>query len=355
MTNSQSLIQQAQKGNIQAIATLLRSKLQPKGITVKVASKNNYVSVMLEASNTPPQQPLVQFIKQVFTKLNVTVWQTVKVYGRKIGEDCPDWSEDFQIIDKPIQSPELLAKQGDITAIALLLNQQLKSRNIVAKINIKNDCLQALLESIETPDQQQMVSLLKTEILKLEIPSVTRLKLYGKQADEDFPDWHIEVNFIVEESTETTSSWSSTEIDGIALSNQLCTVLQDTCYNQLGHRFALEEDDDQTITEMVETFIDELESDLKSDLAQVPIQVARLINSFGLQLSLKQTQDLVFEVETTKFTGTKFAIKEVEKATQKFLQIDFPEDDDQLNAFLEEQFRKLQLNFLDIPQCLAKQ
>lgn len=333
MTNSQSLIQQAQKGNIQAIATLLRSKLQPKGITVKVASKNNYVSVMLEASNTPPQQPLVQFIKQVFTKLNVTVWQTVKVYGRKIGEDCPDWSEDFQIIDKPIQSPELLAKQGDITAIALLLNQQLKSRNIVAKINIKNDCLQALLESIELPDQQQMVSLLKTEILKLEIPSVTRLKLYGKQADEDFPDWHVEISLIVEESIETKSLSSSTQIDGTALSNQIYIVLQEACSNQLYHRISLEEDEDQTIHEMIEAFIDGLESDLKSDLAQFSIQVYRIINYFDLHLSLNQIQDLVSEIEITKFTGVKSAIRELEKASQKLFQIDFPKDDDQTAFF----------------------
>lgn len=50
MVSVQTLIQQAQTGNPQAVAALLNNKLKTKGITVKVATKNNCCSIMIEAA-----------------------------------------------------------------------------------------------------------------------------------------------------------------------------------------------------------------------------------------------------------------------------------------------------------------
>ena len=225
-------VQQAAKnGNPQAIAILLNRQLQPKGIAAKVSTKNSSFSIILEAIKTPPQVQLVNFIRQLFSSLQIDAWQTVKVYARKTGEDFPDWHEEFVVEKKLVLSIEDLAKQGNVKAISKLLSQYLP-KEIATKFSIKDDCLQVMLEAPETPNQKQMELLLKTEILKLEIQSVKKLRVYGKQSGEDFPDWYSDINLvvmeeIVNEPLAVEEKSSIEEIDGIALSNELYKVLEE--------------------------------------------------------------------------------------------------------------------------------
>lgn len=50
-------------------------------------------------------------------------------------------------------NPVELAKQGDVRAIALLINRSLQSKGIVARSVLKDGCLQIMLEATQTPDQ----------------------------------------------------------------------------------------------------------------------------------------------------------------------------------------------------------
>lgn len=45
-----------------------------------------------------------------------------------------------------------LAKQGDPKAIAALINRQLQPKGITAKVALKDNCLQTMLESAQVPD-----------------------------------------------------------------------------------------------------------------------------------------------------------------------------------------------------------
>ncbi len=47
-----------------------------------------------------------------------------------------------------------LAKQGDAQAIASVINYLLKPKNITAKVVLKNNCLQVMLESVQVPEQE---------------------------------------------------------------------------------------------------------------------------------------------------------------------------------------------------------
>ena len=135
-----SILEKAKRGEPQAIATLLNRNLQAKGITAKTSVKNGCFWIMLEAAKTPPQKQLVEFIRQAFTKLEVDTYATVKIYGKCLNEEIPDWHEDFTIAPKVSLSLEQMAKQGDVQAITTLIKQWLNGSGVAAKASRKNDC-----------------------------------------------------------------------------------------------------------------------------------------------------------------------------------------------------------------------
>jgi uncharacterized protein (DUF697 family) len=82
-----------------------------------------------------------------------------------------------------------LAKQGDAKAIATLMNRKLQPNGITAKASMKNDCLQIMLESAQVPPQETLVALIRKSVPTLGAESIKRVKVYGKQTKEEFPDW----------------------------------------------------------------------------------------------------------------------------------------------------------------------
>jgi TM2 domain-containing membrane protein YozV len=89
-----------------------------------------------------------------------------------------------------------LAKQGDIRAIAALINQPLKPKGITAKVALKNGCLQIMLESAQAPNQSSLAAFIRKGVVSLEIPSIERVRIYGKQLGEEFPAWNQEFELI---------------------------------------------------------------------------------------------------------------------------------------------------------------
>jgi hypothetical protein len=83
-----------------------------------------------------------------------------------------------------------LAKQGNPKALATIINQSLKPKGITAKVGLKDDCLQVLLESAEIPDRQAMVSFIRNGLTRLEVESIRRVKVYGRKLGEESPAWN---------------------------------------------------------------------------------------------------------------------------------------------------------------------
>ena len=102
-----------------------------------------------------------------------------------------------------------LAKQGNPKAIAAMLNQSLQSKNITAKANLKDGCLNILLESAQLPKQQNLVSFIRKGLIQLEAQSIKTVKVYGRQTGEESPAWNETFEIVSEPET----SSSSEEID----------------------------------------------------------------------------------------------------------------------------------------------
>jgi hypothetical protein len=92
-----NLLELAKQGDAKAIASLINHQLQPKGITAKVILQEACLQVMLESTQVLNQQALVTFVHNGITKLGAASIKEVKIYGRKKGEDLPNWSQEFTL------------------------------------------------------------------------------------------------------------------------------------------------------------------------------------------------------------------------------------------------------------------
>lgn len=93
-----NLLELAKQGNPKAIAALMNRQLQPKGITAKVAFKDHYLQILLEATKVPPQQACITFLQDGLNRLGITKIDKAKVYGKQIGEDFPEWHQEILLI-----------------------------------------------------------------------------------------------------------------------------------------------------------------------------------------------------------------------------------------------------------------
>lgn len=88
----------AKQGHPKAIESLINRQMQPKGITAKVALKNNCLHIMLEAAQPPDQKALVPVIRKGITNLGIPSIEILKIYGKQLGEQVPAWSQEFELV-----------------------------------------------------------------------------------------------------------------------------------------------------------------------------------------------------------------------------------------------------------------
>lgn len=85
------------------------------------------------------------------------------------------------------------AKQGDVDAIALLINQSLQTEGVTAKAQRSDDALQILLESAVPLDQAAVLPRIHQGMERLAISNVRQVSVYSKRTDSEFPDWSAQV------------------------------------------------------------------------------------------------------------------------------------------------------------------
>lgn len=100
--NGQQLLMLAQQqGDPKTIAAWLNHHLNHLGIRARVAWRDAYLGLLLEAVEAPTQLEMVEFVKKSFAKLQLESVQAVRVYGRKIGQVTPVWCEELALQKAP--------------------------------------------------------------------------------------------------------------------------------------------------------------------------------------------------------------------------------------------------------------
>jgi hypothetical protein len=92
-----------------------------------------------------------------------------------------------------------LALQGDAESlllfsshVAVLLNRQLQSQMIVAKVHVSDGIIHVLLESDHVPDPA-VFGLVQDRITRLHVPTLRSLHVYGRQQSNTSPAWKQDV------------------------------------------------------------------------------------------------------------------------------------------------------------------
>jgi len=83
-----------------------------------------------------------------------------------------------------------LAQHGDSAAIAALINNTLKPQAITAKVVVKAEYVQVMLEAAQVPEQVATMAVIREVLAGLSHEAVWFIKVYGREAGEDFPAWN---------------------------------------------------------------------------------------------------------------------------------------------------------------------
>lgn len=89
------LLKLARRGDPGAIGLLLNRKLQPRGITAKIALKDNCLKILLTSARPLEQQAFVRFLQQQIGSLEIESLALVKVYSQQHGEGASGWTQEF--------------------------------------------------------------------------------------------------------------------------------------------------------------------------------------------------------------------------------------------------------------------
>jgi protease PrsW len=99
-----SLLNRAQQGDLEAIATLLQELCEPYGVKVKVALNYACLQVLLEGDTAPhrntPTQAIVNWIQQ----LNLGQIDTIKIYGKATNIALPAWDAEYPASQSPLSA-----------------------------------------------------------------------------------------------------------------------------------------------------------------------------------------------------------------------------------------------------------
>ena len=97
-----NILELARLGNPNAIASLMNQSLHPQGINSTAKLSRDCLYIFVESIQVPHQPSIVEFIYQGMMILQVESVKTVKIYGRKLGEEMAAWSQEFEM-DSPIE------------------------------------------------------------------------------------------------------------------------------------------------------------------------------------------------------------------------------------------------------------
>ncbi|MDX2213370.1 MAG: hypothetical protein SFY66_08785 [Oculatellaceae cyanobacterium bins.114] len=86
-----------------------------------------------------------------------------------------------------------LAKQGDATAIAALMNRHLQPKGVTATATLEDGCLQVALESQQVPNQPSLTEFIQKGVTNLGVDVIKRVRVYGVQTGKITPVWEQDI------------------------------------------------------------------------------------------------------------------------------------------------------------------
>jgi hypothetical protein len=109
MKTQRRILERAKRGDPEAIACFITHCLHREGVVAKASLEGDCLQILLESSQVPDQQKVVELIQYNLEHLEVSLPETIQVCSKQMGEDRPIWSFSLS------QSELMLQDQGDFT------------------------------------------------------------------------------------------------------------------------------------------------------------------------------------------------------------------------------------------------
>lgn len=203
-----------------------------------------------------------------------------------------------------------------------------------------NGQIQILLTGDETPIEKVVIPSIRSELLRLEIPSVTSAKVYGKCLDEDFPEWECVIVFDgkkdekadfyqTKEASPAKSKHCSVEVqktnvDPEWLTNNLFSLLEGICFSPVQLR--IRDEAEYTLQEAVNAFATNLENDLKREMVKIPEKALAFMRDSGIIVEEGSILEILEKSERNSFSSLSLSIRQLQKATDDLLKLNLPEN-----------------------------
>lgn len=105
MTQPSSPVELARRRDIKAIANLVNSRTTPLNTTTKISLKGDVLQLLMESEGEPDREKLIPIVQSFLVKLKIAGVERVRVYGRSRGQEVPEWTSEFEIVETPAASP----------------------------------------------------------------------------------------------------------------------------------------------------------------------------------------------------------------------------------------------------------
>ena len=105
MPQPSSPVELARQRDPKAIANLLNSRTMPLNTTTKISLKGDVLQLLLESSEEPDREKLLPIVRGFLVKLKIVGVERVRVYGRSHGQEVPEWTSEFEIIETQDPTP----------------------------------------------------------------------------------------------------------------------------------------------------------------------------------------------------------------------------------------------------------
>ncbi|OLP20259.1 hypothetical protein BST81_00500 [Leptolyngbya sp. 'hensonii'] len=92
----EEVLERANQGDPQAIASVISESTLAHGVIVRVARQGEALYVLLESGQPPDQNLMVALVSQGLLRLHTFSVQAVRIYWRRLGEKVADWNREVK-------------------------------------------------------------------------------------------------------------------------------------------------------------------------------------------------------------------------------------------------------------------
>ena len=171
------------------------------GIVRSLDAASSSAPGLSEPVPVPPEAAVVGAIAPLMTSLAPQGLHRLVLYGQTAQTETPDWVRCLNLpaLEHPalLDEPTMLAKQGDLPALAYLLTRllnpdleaQLATGGIRIQVLQRDQLLHIMADASVCPTRRQVVPQVLDFLDALDLTSIKGIRLYGRRAGQQRPAW----------------------------------------------------------------------------------------------------------------------------------------------------------------------